>query len=233
MTQPLPVLLALACALALSSFAACDDDDEKSTVAPTTTPAPSATVDVFATNIARLPTLAPRATQTPLPDPATLRVCEAGELSAAFVGSNGASGQVFYSFGIGNKSETPCQITSRPDISFRDATGNVVPWRLLWGQPCPRQPFCVSDGPIGLGPGLGNLSVTNRPDGRLLFPAQAVMTLVFSSHDGAGFCEPPPLQAAGVRLLMADGDELVVDMSGHKITSCSGDIRVWIYRPVE
>jgi hypothetical protein len=85
---------------------------------------------------------------TPSPLPAGTKPCTSGQLQIDVLGSNGAGGHVFRSFGFSGRGTTDCFLQGTPSVALFDRSGHLLPFK-------PRAPFLgsLSTGPVLVQPG--------------------------------------------------------------------------------
>ena len=90
--------------------------------AMTLTAACGSTSDPSATHV-RASSRAPEARSATAPDPTAGRACTSADLTAVFMGQNGATGNVVLSFALRNRGSSICHIYGWPGVEFLGAGG--------------------------------------------------------------------------------------------------------------
>ena len=102
----------------------------RSTVGPSTSPAPSQTAGPSTSAQALVPwidaTPAPSPTPEPSPDPRSYPTCTAGDLVLQAEGWGGATGSLAGGASVLNLTANPCTVTGRPSVALLDARGEVI-----------------------------------------------------------------------------------------------------------
>jgi Protein of unknown function (DUF4232) len=85
---------------------------------------------------------------TPSPLPPGTKPCTSAQLQIDVLGSNGAGGHVFRSFGFSGRSRTDCFLQGTPAVALFDSSGHLLPFK-------PRAPFLglLSTEPVLVQPG--------------------------------------------------------------------------------
>jgi hypothetical protein len=123
---------------------------------------------------------------TPSPLPASTQPCTPVQLQANVLGSNGAGGHVFRSFGFAGRGPSACFVEGTPSMALFDRSGRLLPFkaRSPFMPPGSTEPVLVEPGPL--------------PDPNTnLKPGQAAVTIDWVS-------QPEQCQgSAGVQIAMA------------------------------
>ena len=111
---------------------------------------------------------------TPSPLPAGTRSCTSSQVQIDALGSNGAGGHVFRSFGFSGRGTTGCYVQRTPSMAVFDSSGRLLPFK-------PRSPFLGSQstGPVLIEPGPLPEPYANLKDG------QAALTIDWASQPEA------------------------------------------------
>lgn len=159
--------------------------DFSSTVQPTTSDAPELVLGT--------PSPTARKNASSIPQ------CGSPDLIAVFSGTHAATnGQMLSNIRLVNRSDANCALSGTPDVLFYDVNGEVVP------MPNRVRKLC-DDGGCGstvLAPGAQVSSGSVHGTARL--------SIMWATHDGAGFCDPPPPVVTRVGVMLPDGGEIDV-----------------------
>jgi len=135
---------------------------------------------------------------TPSPLPAGTPPCTPSQLQIDALGSNGAGGHVFRSFGLSGRGTTTCFVQGTPSVAVFDPSGHLLPFE-------PRTLFSgsLATGPVLIKPGPLPDPYTNLKNG------QAALTIDWVS-------QPEQCQGnAGVQIAMA---KITLPSSGPALT---------------
>lgn len=112
----------------ITMLAACGGSSNRSTTRARaslpTAGARTATAQITSLPLRRSPT---RAAATPTPVATAGRACTGADLSAVFLGQNGATGRVVLSFALRNRGTTTCHTYGWPGVEFLGAGGRWLP----------------------------------------------------------------------------------------------------------
>jgi hypothetical protein len=137
---------------------------------------------------------------SPSPLPAGTRPCTPAQLQVNVLGSNGAGGHVFRSFGFAGRGPSACFVEGTPSVALFDRSGRLLPFKA-------RSPFMppASTEPVLVEPGTLPDPYANSA----LKPGQAAVTIDWVS-------QPEQCQgSAGVQIAMA---KITLPSGGHALT---------------
>ncbi|MFQ5473471.1 MAG: hypothetical protein ACE5FA_11385 [Dehalococcoidia bacterium] len=219
-----------------STFVSSEPPVQREYVNPAATAPPATPSPVPTPTPLRTPTPSPTPIPTPTPDPATVRLCETGDLYAYPGGGFGAMQSIFSRIEFINQSSSVCKVRGVPDVELFDASGNRINSTLHVGRglsACDdHMLFCIDTGPMVLGSAEPVSSPIAWPGGGLLFydwKPLAFITVQWNSGP-AGFCDTPLEWAATVKLVWSDSLSAEADYSGRPLTPCQGDLYLANYR---
>jgi hypothetical protein len=128
-------------------------------------------------------------------DISTTRVCQGEDLEAIFGGTNALTGgQLTGGIVLLNVSPTACRVGGFATVIFLDANGDNVP---IVQQAI--ETLCASGqcDPAVLQPGVKFVAHEATP-------GTAGFVVLWPTHDGAGFCNPPPPTITRMRVILPE-----------------------------